>query len=106
MCSNDCFFVRTSWLEAKQGNRRRVEARGSAALSRSGEHSDVEGAEIKGRTSLSAPVASATASKRRICEKIIHSFIHELIHSFIRSSTNQHFLCTGIHISTQHTVCS
>lgn len=28
MCSNDCFFVRTSWLEAKQGNRRRAEARG------------------------------------------------------------------------------
>lgn len=28
MCSNDCFFVRTFWLEARQRNGRRAEARG------------------------------------------------------------------------------
>lgn len=88
MCSNDCFFVRTSWLEAKQGNRRRAEARGSAALGRSGEHPDLERAEMKGQASLC----------NYICERVIHS-------SFIHSTTSQHFLSThyvlGIRYSTR-----
>lgn len=74
MCSNDCFFVGTSWLEAKQGNRRRAEARG-----RSGEHPGLEGAGMKGQRRLSALVASAIASKWCICERFSHSFIHSSI---------------------------